>query len=146
MGTETTLFGAFMLLLMFVILAIISRYETAQVVSVRRRRRKRPKKEARMHPRYKTSLRVKYNTPIEEGISWIKDVSLNGAQLFLNKGLELGTHLNLEVKLPNDSRAIFVKGDIVWIKEHNAGFHFKEEDGGEINRLVEYCRSKEDLY
>ena len=146
MGAETTLFGAFVLLLILVILAIISRYETAQIVSVRRRRRKRPKKEARMHPRYKTSLRVKYNTSLEEGISWIKDVSLNGAQLFLNKGLELGTSLNLEVKLPNDSKTILVKGDIVWVKEHNAGFHFREHDDSEINRLVEYCKSRENIY
>ncbi|MBN1872327.1 MAG: PilZ domain-containing protein [Candidatus Omnitrophica bacterium] len=145
MDTETALIGLFMLLLVLIILAIISRYETAQIVSVKRKKKK-PNKEARMHPRYKTSLRVKYNTPIEEGISWIKDVSLQGAQLFLNKGLDIGTSLDIEVKLPNDSSPILVTGDIVWIKENNAGFHFRGEKETEINRLVEYCKSREDAY
>ena len=146
MDAETTLFGTLILVLILAVLANISRHGSAHIVSVRRRKGRRYKKDTRKFPRYKTSLRVKYHTPIEEGISWIKDISLNGAQLFLNKGLEIGTRLNIEVNLPQDPKTILVKGDIVWIKENNAGFHFAEVEKGEIGRLVEYCRIKEEAY
>jgi len=146
MDTEATLFGTLMLVLILGILATISRNESARTVYVKRRRKRELPKETRLAPRYKTSLRIKYNTSIEEGISWIRDVSVNGAQLFLNKSLETGTRLNIEINLPHESNPIFVMGDIIWVKENNAGFHFIEKGHGEINRLVEYCKLKEDSY
>ena len=48
-------------------------------------------------------LRIKYETSLEEGISWIRDISESGARLFLNKNLkflQIGEPLKIEINLP----------------------------------------------
>ncbi|MEE8359989.1 MAG: PilZ domain-containing protein [Candidatus Omnitrophota bacterium] len=142
MYIEANLFTASILILVFAILIILTHS---------RRTPERPKgffkKERRTYPRYQTSLRIKYKTPIEEGISWIKDVSRSGARLFLNNALKtvaIGQPLELEISLPSDTQPILVKGNIVWAQDTDAGFHFVEAMDGDIDKIIKYVNPEED--
>lgn len=103
------------------------------------------KKERRAYPRYKISLRIKYKVLLEEGVSWIKDISENGARIYLNntlKTLEINESLGIKVYLPYESQPIFVLGNIVWSNGDEAGFHFEKIAQGDISRLMEYINRK----
>jgi hypothetical protein len=104
------------------------------------------KNEKRAYPRYKTSLRIKYTTPLEEGISWIKDISEKGARLFLNstlKTLEIGESLGIEINVPYDPQPIIIQGNIVWSKEDDAGINFGNVVQGDINSIIQYVKDGE---
>lgn len=109
--------------------------------SVKRKTRKR---ERRIYPRYKTSLRIKYKTPSEEGISWVKDISRGGVRVFLNDPFRVGTSLKIEVNLPHDSSPILVQGSVVWKQEvqEDAGISFDEAEQKDINRIIRYIDNK----
>lgn len=97
-------------------------------------------------PRYKTSLRIKYKTPIDEGISWIKDISKSGARLFLNNTLRtvgVGEPLEIEINLPYDVQPILVKGNIVWAQDNDAGFHFVEAIQEDIDKIIQYVNPED---
>lgn len=101
-------------------------------------------KERRAYPRYKTSLRIRYKTPSEEGVSWIKDISEGGARLFLNKTLKtlnVGESLGIEISLPNDTDPIVIEGNIVWSTNDDAGFNFDKILQGDVNRIIQHINS-----
>ena len=135
------LLGISVLMLFFAALLIIGHYGR------RPGKVKKPSKgERRAHPRYKTSLRVRYKTPLEEGISWIRDISESGARLFLNralKTLEAGEPLGMEIHLPSERQPIAVQGSIVWSKEEDAGFRFDEVMEEDLNRILQYVNKEE---
>ncbi|UCD55514.1 MAG: PilZ domain-containing protein [Candidatus Omnitrophota bacterium] len=127
------------LLFAFVALVIIERHE---------RKPQNPKKtykeERRAYPRYKVSLRVKYKTALEEGISWIEDISEGGARLFLNKALktlQVGESLGIEITIPPDSSPILVHGNIVWSKDAYAGLSFSKVITGDIQKIIQYINA-----
>ena len=141
MYIEANLFTASILILVFAILVLLTHAK---------RTVERPrgffKKERRTYPRYETSLRIKYKTPIEEGISWIKDVSRSGARLFLNNALKtvaIGQPLELEINLPSDAQPILLKGNIVWAQDTDAGFHFIEAVDGDIDKIIKYVNPED---
>ena len=126
---------------MFAILIFIGRYTKRSSPN-----RRMSARERRACPRHKTSLRIKYKTPLEEGVSWIRDISENGARLFLNKALktlEIGKQLGIEISLPDDPQPILVRGNIVWSEEDSAGFNFQEVAQGDINRILAYINNRE---
>ena len=142
MYVEINLFGVSILLLIFAILLAISQPRRAPATASSRP----PNKERRAHPRYKTSLRIKYKTPLEEGISWIKDISKSGARLFLNntlKTLGIGDSLEIEIALPYEAQPVTVQGNIVWSKDEDAGFQFEKILQGSIERIIQYVSSEE---
>ncbi len=147
MYVEMNLFGASILLLIFAILALLSHSNRTPAASRRHLFSKRSdKKERRAYPRYKASLRVKYKTPLEEGVSWIKDISKGGARLFLTntlKSLGIGEVLEIEVSLPTEPQPIMVKGNIVWFKDNDAGLCFAETIKEDIDKIMEFVRSRE---
>jgi len=142
MDTGGALFGIVFLGLVLITLGLLNRQGSSCKVSVKRRETKRIK-ESRKEPRYRTSIRARYQTPIEEGISWIKDISLSGAHLFLNRAVDIGTSLKIEVTLPQEDRPIRVEGDIVWAEECNAGFRFVGAEEDEITKLIEYIKARD---
>lgn len=145
MYVEVNMFSASVLLLVFAVLLLISRTRRSSERS-RRPVRGGVKQERRAHPRYKTSLRIKYKTPIEEGISWIKDISQSGARLFLNntlKTLGIGDPLEIEIDLPYEAQPILVKGNIVWSKDDDAGFRFAEVIKDDIDRIMSYVTNEQ---
>ena len=147
MNTGIYLLGVSILILVFAILLIISNYGGTSA-SVLSKSRKSSEKERRAHPRYSTSLRVKYKTPLEEGISWIRDISEGGARLFLNrtlKTLEIGESLGIEINLPHEVQPISIEGNIVWAKEEDAGINFDKVVEGDINRIIEYVKNIEQI-
>lgn len=139
MNVAMNLLSVSILILIFAILLIISNYKKPAGF------KKPSKEERRAHPRYKTSLRIKYITPIEEGVSWIKDISEKGARLFLNntlKTLEIGESLGIEINIPYDLQPIIVNGNIVWLKEDNAGINFDNVVQGDLNRVIQYIKDE----
>ena len=136
MEVEIHLLGLSFLMLVLAALLIISNYGKKSTSF-----KKPPKKERRACPRYKTSLRIKYKTPLEEGISWIRDISESGARLFLNKTLktlEIGESLGIEINLPDNPQPTIIQGNIVWSREDDAGFDFDRVIQGDINRIIQY--------
>ena len=143
MDVAMNLLGVSVLILIFVILLIISNYGKKPT-----RFKKPSKKERRACPRYKTSLRIKYATSIEEGVSWIKDISEKGARLFLNntlKTLEVGESLGIEINLPYDTQPVFIQGNIVWFEDDDAGFQFEKIVQEDINRIIQYVSNGEQI-
>lgn len=118
----------------------------SSVTVSRRKTRKLFQKERRGNPRYKTSLRIKYKTPLlEEGASWIRDISENGARLFLTntlKALDIGTPLEIEIDAPQLIQTVSLRGNIVWAEENDAGFRFEETTEGDIGRVLQYVNSQ----
>lgn len=140
MDVAISLLGVSVLILIFAILLFIGHYGRRET-----RFKKVYKKEKRAHPRYKTSLRIKYKAPSGEGVSWIRDISESGARLFLNstlKTLQVGESLGLEINLPYEAQPVSIEGSIVWSEDNDAGFHFDKVIEGDINRIVQYI-SKE---
>jgi hypothetical protein len=141
MYVEANLFSASILVLVFAVLLIITHSKRTPA-----RPRGPFKKERRSHPRYKTSLRIKYKTPIDEGISWIKDISRSGARLFLNNTLKtvaVGEPLEIEISLPYDVQPILVKGNIVWAQDSDAGLHFVEAIQEDIDKIIRYVNPED---
>ncbi len=129
-----------LLILVFVTLLIVDNY------GKRAKFKKLSEKERRAYPRHKIALRIKYKTPLEEGISWIKDISEGGVRIFLNnilKTLEVGESLEVEINLPYDAPSIFIRGNIVWSKEDDAGINFGDVIQGDINRIIQYVKDGE---
>ncbi len=146
MYVEINLFTASALVLVFAILLLLS-HSKRTPNRPRSSAHDHSKIERRVHPRYQTSLRVKYKTTVEEGISWIKDISAGGARLFLNdtlKGLVIGQPLELEVNLPQEAAPIFVKGDIVWSAENDAGFRFIEIVQDDIEKIIRFVNNEDE--
>jgi hypothetical protein len=140
MYVEVNLFGASVLILIFAVLLVISQTRKPSPANARRA----VKQERRAHPRYQTSLRIKYRTPLDEGISWIKDISQSGARLFLNSALQslgIGEPLELEISLPSESQPICVKGNIVWSKDSDAGLRFAEAMSDDIDRIIQHVNA-----
>jgi hypothetical protein len=141
MDIEINLLGISILILIFAFLLMISSNEKKSATV-----KEPPRKEKRAYPRYKTSLRIKYESPLEEGISWIRDISKGGARLFLNnslKTLKIGESLGIEINLPDDPQPIIVQGNIVWSKENDAGFNFDNVIQGNIDSVIRYINKEE---
>jgi len=103
-------------------------------------------KERRIYLRYKTLLRTKYKTNTEQSISWISDISRGGLRLFLaNKTFTIGVPLQVEIDLPHPQKPIFAQGNIVWMKEGEAGLSFSEVDRGDVSRVIQYIGEREQL-
>ena len=143
MGGEIGLLGITgILILVFVTLLIVDNY------GKRAKFKKLSEKERRAYPRHKIALRIKYKTPLEEGISWIKDISEGGVRIFLNnilKTLEVGESLEVEINLPYDAPSIFIRGNIVWSKDNYAGFSFDEIMQGDIKRMIQYINNEQQV-
>lgn len=102
------------------------------------------RKEKRIFPRYRTLLRIKYKTPLEEGISWIKDISRGGARLFLNN-LSVGTVLAMEINLPYEQKSIFAQGNIEWSRGSDSGFSFGAVEQDDLTRIIQYIGLQEQI-
>ena len=143
------LIGSISILFLAIFLAIGQHKERLSTIpSLRDFTRKIIRGERRIYPRYKTSLRAKYKTPSEEeGVSWIRNISRGGVQLFLNKSFPINTFLRLEIHLPYDSKPIFAQGGVVWTQNENgsAGLSFSEVNQPDINRIIEYIGHKEQM-
>ena len=105
--------------------------------------------EKRTHPRYKTSLRIKYKSPfreskesILEGVSWIKDISRGGMRLFFDKHLDKGAFLTLEINLPFDKQPVFAQSSVVWKEGDDAGVIFDEVGEGDLDKILEYIDNR----
>lgn len=132
------LIGGVLLLFLAVFLAIAQHREglpapTGLISS----KKKFFRRDRRVFPRYNALLRIKYKTPLEEGISWIKDISRGGARLFLNN-LAVGTVLSLEINLPYDQNSIFAQGNIVWRRGTDSGLNFGAAEQDDLTRIIEY--------
>jgi len=73
----------------------------------------------------------------------VKDMSLIGINLYADTGLEKGTVLELELKLPNDPNIINLDAEVLWqLPYHNnkfaTGIRFKYKDEQIKKRLSDY--------
>ncbi len=112
-------------------------------------RRKTDQEERRTHPRHSTSLRIKYRTLMEgglaEGMSWIRNVSRGGMKLFLDRHIEEGTFLTLEIDLPFERNPAFARSSIVWKEGDEAGVIFDEIKDEDLDRILEYIEQRTQL-
>lgn len=74
-------------------------------------------KERRVFPRFAIPISVRYTAPdliltIETSTH---DISAEGLGLFLDKPLNVGTKLEVCLRMADNGEEIFVKGKIVWI-------------------------------
>ncbi len=104
-----------------------------------------PKEERRAYPRYKTSLRARFITPIEEGVFWIRDISRGGIGFVLDKSLQIGTLMKMEITLPYDTQPIFLQGNIVWTKGDRAGLSFNNPPQDQITRILRYIDNRHQI-
>ena len=52
----------------------------------------------------------------------------------------MGEPLEIEVSLPDDgTQPIVIKGDIVWVKDDNAGLRFVETMKEDIDRIMQHA-------
>ena len=143
MYVEVNLLGGSILVLVFVVLLIVGH---SRRTIPGEQKRDAFARERRGAPRYKTSLRIRYKTPLEEGISWIKDISKSGARIFLNntlKTLMIGEQLIIEIDMPFTADPVLVKGSIVWSRDEDAGFRFVESVQEDIEKIIKYVSGNE---
>jgi len=139
------LIGSLVILsLAIVLMAASHREELTGPGSLFAKQNKFFKKERRAFPRYQTFLKARYKTPLEDGISWIKDISRGGARVFLNN-LDLGTIVSLEVELPYNRRPIFMQGNVVWKRGTDSGVRFGAAEQDDLTRILEFIGHKERL-
>ena len=148
MNAEIPLLVGSILMLFLAISLAIGQYRERLPLSsgLKKIGKKAAEGERRIHPRYSTSLRVKYyKPPLEEGISWIKDISRGGIRVFLDNPFKIGTLLEIEISLPYDTQPVFAQSNIVWARENDAGLSFSEVDQDDINRIFQYIGNKEQI-
>ena len=131
------LIGSILLFLVAIVVAMSQNVDKMPIARLISFRRKSYTRERRIYPRYKTLLRVKYNTPLEEGVAWIKDISRTGVRFILENPLEIGTLLKLEISVPYDPKPVFAQGNIVWMQDDNAGFRFDKVEQEELDRIMQ---------
>jgi len=100
----------------------------------------------RMSKRFGGSAKVTYRLlqePLIEGEALVRDVSLRGIRLSLDKKLPLDIPLELKIFIEEDSRPIFVIGEVVWLKEidlgkgkFEVGIKFTDVDTSDRLRLI----------
>ena len=135
---------SFVLAIILSILKHVERLPTLHLFNFAKKKEK-PKKEKRLFPRHETSLKVKYKSNLIEGICWIGNINRSGTVLLLDRTLEVKAPLEMEINLPDGSRPIFLKGEIVWRKDSNAGVSFTEASLDDIKRVFSYIVSKHKL-
>ena len=137
------LIGSMLLLFLAISLTIAQHRESLpQPTGLINRKKKIFRRARRIFPRYKALLRIRYKTPLEEGISWIKDISRGGVRLFLNS-LALETVLSMEINLPYDRKPIFAQGNIVWRRGTDSGLSFGAVEQDDLSRILEYVGLQE---
>ena len=138
MSVETNLLLVSALILVFITLLMIGRPGKPK--------KGRPtKEERRAHARYETALRVRYKTAVQEGISWIRDVSNGGVRIFLTgalKTLNIGESLEIEINIPNENKPVSVQGTIAWSREDVAGFSVDEAMQPDLSRVARYVSNE----
>ena len=132
------LIGSTLLFLAAIVVAISQNADKLPIARLISFRRKSYTRERRIYPRYKTLLRVKYKAPLEEGATWIKDISRTGLRLLLDNPIQIGTLLKLEISVPYDPKPIFAQGNVVWMKEDHAGFCFDKVEQEELDRIMQH--------
>lgn len=137
------LVGSFVILFLAIYLVITQNVANLpNVASLLKSRGKQHRKdERRIFPRFKTMLRIKYGTPLEEGISWVKDIGRGGMRLFLNT-IKVGTAMSLEITLPGETKPIFAQGDVIWSRGSDSGLSFGSVEQGDVSKILEYGRMK----
>ena len=139
------LIGSMLLIFLAVFLAIVQHRDSLpKPTRLINRKKKIFGREKRMFPRYKALLRIKYKTPLEEGISWVKDISRGGVRLFLNN-LAVETVLSMEIDLPYDRKPIFAQGNIVWRRGTDSGLSFGAAEQDDLSRILEYLGLREQV-
>lgn len=139
------LIGSILILFLTVFLVLVQHRENLpKTTGLINSKKKFFKRERRIFPRYRTLLRIKYKSPVEEGISWIKDISRGGVRLFLNN-LDIGTVLSMEINLPYDKNSIFAQGSIVWRRGTDSGLIFGAAEQDDLSRIIEYIGLQEKI-
>lgn len=115
--------------------------------------------EKRKHPRIKLKLPIEYKVVNETDESYrtfqqqramhngsSKDISSEGLFMITDKQVEKGDILKVEMKLPEEDKAVRAFAEIIWLADenvpvgkHGAGIYFmalRDEDADRIGRLV----------
>ena len=109
------------------------------------KRKKSFKEERRKYPRKETSIRIRYQTRLEEGVAWLRNISQGGACLLFMYSMKPGTPLQLKIDLPYDKEPIFAESRAVWSKGDNLGIAFEDIKKSDLDRVFQFIDNKEHL-
>lgn len=75
------------------------------------------------------------------------DISGNGIGLITNQKLPPATPLDIWLKIPDNSDSLYVKGEVIWIKEikfrrYRVGISLEEPELMGISRIINAAKSK----
>ena len=76
----------------------------------------------------------------------LRDVSAQGARIRSRENLNLRDRVTVEVKVPDQSLSMILKGDVVWVRQLDsayceAGIRFPEIHLARISHLYESCQN-----
>ena len=82
-------------------------------------------KERRKFKRFDAYMNVQYrsqDSKVHEGSGLSKDLSREGIKVNTDQALQTGTVVDLEIRLPDDSRPVKSTGKVMWSKPITSGF------------------------
>ncbi len=83
-------------------------------------------KERRKFKRFDAYMNVQYRSQetskVTEGSGLSKDLSREGIKVNTDHALSTGSLVDLEIRLPDDSRPVKTTGKVMWSKEADSGF------------------------
>ncbi len=103
----------------------------------------RPKAERRRHPRKRCRLRVRLSGARELREHYISNLGAGGVFVETLYPLRIGSQLELDLVVGEDSVPLRIKGEVVWVrpdqggKEPGMGVRFLEFEGRSQDRLKE---------
>ena len=101
--------------------------------------------ERRRYVRFNTSLRT-FCKCVESSLAKFQtkiiDLSREGACLLMNRELEKGTPVDIELNIPGDNIPVLAAGEVCWSKESaghmSAGVKFTKLNPRDKTKLLEY--------
>jgi len=99
----------------------------------------------RIFERFQARFPAKFKDTREDFGSnvYLRDASASGGKLSTKERMYLHDHVALEVELPDGSRPMNFRGEVVWVKNQkyniwDIGFKFHEIDFMRLSRLYEF--------
>ena len=101
--------------------------------------------EKRKFLRFSTSVMMEYRLCREkeiDGIACVKELSREGMRFSVNRRLDRGTLLDVKLILDQDSKPVFLTGEIVWVKEPQRKKDFEYLAGAKFFKIENFDKSK----
>ncbi len=107
-------------------------------------------KEKRAFKRHELDGTIKYKIGQEFNFGRIRDIGLGGLCLIVNKKLNVGDEIKLELDVPKTPITFVASGEVVWSQRtaerwsesYSIGIKFKRIDESNLRKLIDYAQKK----